>query len=107
VVIAFCAIRFQSVTALPIAAGDAALGSQAGASVALADAPDVASTVAAAAATATASATALAHLRKRDDAFMLSPPWQSATVDLILRHRGDRHDRKEAGNGAGSSRART
>jgi hypothetical protein len=74
VVIAFCAIRFQSVTALPIAAGEAALGSQACASVALADAPDVSWTVAAAAATATASATVLAHLRKRDDAFMLAPP---------------------------------
>jgi hypothetical protein len=70
VVIAFCAIRFQSMTALPIAAGAAGLATQADGSVALADAPDVASTVAALAATATASTAALGHLRKREAALM-------------------------------------
>jgi hypothetical protein len=74
VVIAFCAIRFQSMTAFPIVAGDAALASQACASVALAGVPNVGSTVVATTATATASATTPAHLRKREDAFMLSPP---------------------------------
>src|SRR6266540_1807961 len=59
--IAFCAIRFQSVTALPCAA-------------AVADVPDVPCAIAAIAATESASADALISERKGERVFMTTPP---------------------------------